>query len=199
MSKKIAFFDFDGTITTKDSLLEFIKFSKGIFTFYFGFFINSPYLVAYKLKIISNQKAKEKVLRFFFKDMALDVFQNFCDEFAKKALPMLIRPKALEEIEKLHKENVDLVIVSASPENWIQHWAEGKGIRIISTQLEISNGKLTGKILGKNCHGDEKVARIKNNYTLSDYEKVFAYGDSEGDKPMIRLASSGYYKPFREN
>jgi phosphatidylglycerophosphatase C len=28
MKKEIAFFDFDGTITTKDTYLEFIKFSK---------------------------------------------------------------------------------------------------------------------------------------------------------------------------
>ena len=58
VKKGIAFFDFDGTITTKDTLLEFIKFSKGNLLFYAGFLLNLHFLVAYKLKIISNQAAK---------------------------------------------------------------------------------------------------------------------------------------------
>lgn len=197
MKKKIAFFDFDGTITKKDTLLEFIKFSKGSIGFYFGFLINSPYLIAYKLKLISNQKAKEKILQFFFKNMPVERFQDLCNNFSQQVLPGLIRTKALEEIEKLRSEGVAIVVVSASPENWIRKWADDNFIQTISTQLEINEGKLTGKILGKNCHGKEKVIRIEENFTLSEYEKIFAYGDSSGDKHMMKLASVGYYKPFR--
>lgn len=197
MSKQIAFFDFDGTITKKDSLLEFIKFSKGLWRFYFGFLINSPYIIAYKLKIISNQKAKEKILEFFFRNMPLEQFQNICNRFASEVLPGLIRHKALEEIQKLKDENVTLVIVSASPENWIDKWATHHGFHLISTQLEIRQGKLTGKISGRNCHGLEKVERIKKMYALSDFEKIVVYGDSTGDRHMIQLGSLSYYKPFR--
>ena len=66
MNGRIAFFDFDGTITTKDTLLEFIKFYKGKYQFYLGFLVYSPFLVAYKLKIIPNYVAKQKVLQYFF-------------------------------------------------------------------------------------------------------------------------------------
>jgi HAD superfamily hydrolase (TIGR01490 family) len=197
LKKKIAFFDFDGTITKKDTLLEFIKFSKGTLSFYLGFLINSPYLVAYKLKLISNQEAKEKVLQFFFKNMPVEQFQVLCDQFSQQVLPRLIRAKALEEIEKLKSEGVLIVVVSASPEYWIRKWAGNNSMQTISTRLEIKDGKLTGKILGKNCHGEEKVIRIQESFVLSEYEKIFAYGDSSGDKPMIKLASDGYYKPFR--
>lgn len=197
MKKKIAFFDFDGTITKKDTLLEFIKFSKGKIGFYFGFLINSPYLVAFKLKLISNQTAKEKILRFFFKNMPVERFQVLCDNFSRQVLLGLIRAKALEEIEKLKNEGVTIVVVSASPENWIRKWAGDNSIQTISTQLEIKDDKLTGKILGNNCHGEEKVIRIKENYVLSEYETIFAYGDSSGDKHMIKLASVAHYKPFR--
>ena len=65
--KKIAFFDFDGTITTHDTLLEFIRFCKGSAGLYAGFLCKSPWIVAHKAKIISNQSAKEQVLRFFFR------------------------------------------------------------------------------------------------------------------------------------
>jgi phosphatidylglycerophosphatase C len=197
LKKKIAFFDFDGTITKKDTLLEFIKFSKGRLGFYLGFLINSPYLVAYKLKLISNHRAKQKVLQFFFKGMPSERFQVLCDNFSQQVLPGLIRAKALEEIEKLKREGVSIVVVSASPENWIRKWADDNGIQTISTRLEIKEGKLTGKILGRNCHGKEKVIRIEENFTLSEYETIFAYGDSSGDRHMFKLASVKYYKPFR--
>src|SRR5882757_6195198 len=124
MNQRIAFFDFDGTITTKDTLLEFIKFSRGSLLFYLGFMLTSPWVLAYKVKLISNQQAKEKVLQFFFRNWSLSRFQESCEQFGKTAIPGLIRPKALREIEKLQETGFVVVIVSASPENWIRTWAD---------------------------------------------------------------------------
>ena len=196
MKKEIAFFDFDGTITKKDTLLEFIKFSKGNFRFYLGFILNLPYLVAFKLGIISNQSAKEKILRFFFHGMHAAVFKQHCEAFSKQVLPKLIRSKALQEIQKLKQNNIIVVVVSASPENWIEQWSQNLHLELIASRLEVNEGKVTGKILGKNCHGNEKVSRIREIYDLSHYRIVAAYGDSSGDKPMLQLASKSYYKPF---
>ena len=196
MKKEIAFFDFDGTITKKDTLLEFIKFSKGTIRFYLGFLVNLPYLVSFKLGIISNQTAKEKMLRFFFHGMPISDFKRYCENFSTNALPKLIRPKALQEIQRLKQNNIRVVVVSASPENWIEQWVKRLQVELIASRLEVNKGKLTGKILGKNCHGDEKVSRIREIYDLSDYSIVAAYGDSTGDKPMLQLATKAYYKPF---
>ena len=196
MKKGIAFFDFDGTITKKDTLLEFIKFTKGSFGFYLGFLLNLPYLIAYKLKIISNQSAKEKVLRFFFHGIAIEEFNRRCQEFAEQVVPKLVRTKALDEIERLKAMDVKVVVVSASPENWIEQWTKRLGLELIASRLEVSGGKVTGKILGKNCHGDEKVVRIKEVYDLTNYNIIAAYGDSGGDKPMLALADQAHYRPF---
>jgi HAD superfamily hydrolase (TIGR01490 family) len=196
VKKEIAFFDFDGTVTQKDTLLEFIKFNKGTFRFYLGFVVNLPYLLAYKLKLISNQSAKEKILRFFFNGTPVETFQEYCAAFLKDVLPNLIRPKALEEIKRLRENNITVVIVSASPENWIEGWTKKNQLELIASRLEIRGNKVTGKILGKNCHGNEKVNRIKELYNLSEYCIVAAYGDTHGDKPMLGLAEKAYYKPF---
>lgn len=196
MKKEIAFFDFDGTITTKDTFLEFIKFTKGSFRFYFGFVLNLPYLIGYKLKLISNQTAKEKILQFFFRNTTVEAFKKNCNNFSTKVLPKLIRPKALQEIMRLKEKNIVVVIVSASPEDWVKPWANQLKLESITTKLEIYNDRITGKILGKNCHGNEKVSRIKEAFSLTDYIIVAAYGDSKGDKPMLALAQKAYYRPF---
>ena len=197
MKRRIAFFHFDGTVTIKDTLLELIKYQKGNFLLCLGFLINAPYLVAYKLKIIRNSTAKQKVLRFFFNRMPLSSFQLKCDEFASDKLPSLIRPKALQEIKKLQGIGAEVVIISASAKNWLLTWADELNVKLIATMLEVKNEKLTGMIDGENCHGEEKVKRIKAAYDLSEYDEIYCYGDSPGDKPMLALGTYSFYKPFR--
>jgi len=196
VTRRIAFFDFDGTITTRDTLLEFVRHSKGSFRFYLGFLLTSPWMVAYKLKIISNQKAKEKFLGFFFRNYPSAAFHELCTSFAKEVIPRLIRPKALAEIHRLQQAGAEVVIVSASPENWIRPWSDQTGLQLLSTRLTIKDEKVTGKITGRNCHGEEKVRRIREAYTLSDYDEIYAYGDTRGDLPMLGLARVSFYKPF---
>jgi phosphatidylglycerophosphatase C len=204
VTRKIAFFDFDGTITTKDTLLEFIKHSKGATRFYLGFILNSPWLIAYKIKLISNQRGKERILSWFFNRTPLDRFEQQCENFGRDILPALIRPKALIEIEKLKTAGASVVIVSASPENWIRGWTTTIDAALLATRLETTPDKdgskphrLTGKIFHLNCHGEEKVRRIKEAYPLEDYHEIYAYGDSGGDRPMLKLGTVSFFKPFR--
>ena len=71
------------------------------------------------------------------------------------------------------------------------------GVDLLATRLEVKEGVLTGKIAGVNCHGEEKVRRIKEAYPKDALTKVYAYGDTKGDLPMLRLADIRFYKPFR--
>ncbi|MFT3825248.1 MAG: HAD family hydrolase [Chitinophagaceae bacterium] len=197
MSRRIAFFDFDGTITTKDTLLEVIRYRHGSAKLYLGFLLNSPLLVAYKLGIISNQSAKENVLKLFFGKTTLAAFQEHCDAFAREQIPALIRPKALKEIQQLKDAGAEIVIVSASAENWLREWCKQLQLKLIATELQVKNDVVTGKISGRNCYGDEKVRRIKEAYDLSQYDEIYCYGDTSGDKPMLSLATIAFYQPFR--
>ena len=198
MKKGIAFFDFDGTITTKDTLLEFIRFARGGFAFALGFLLCSPWIVAYKLKVIDNQRAKERVLRYFFHGTSETEFTAWCRQFRQEKLNALIRPGALAEIEKLKQEGMDIVIVSASPRNWIEGWAGEQDLGLIASELEVRDGRITGKLVGNNCHGEEKVKRILAGHALDEYETVYAYGDTHGDRPMLKLAAKAHYRPFRQ-
>jgi phosphatidylglycerophosphatase C len=196
MKKRLVLFDFDGTITTKDTFIEFIKFYHGPTKFAVGFALLSPALVAFKLKLLANWKAKEKVLSWFFKDASFQTFTTKCEAFTTDVLPKLIRPKALEAIREMEK-NYEIVVVSASAENWVSPWCRANNLNLLATTLEVVDGKLTGKIKGKNCFGIEKVNRIKEKYDLVSYTEILAYGDSSGDKEMFELAHKHFYKPFR--
>lgn len=195
---EIAFFDFDGTITSKDTLAEVLKFIKGKFAYYVGILILSPIIVLYKIKILSNHRAKEILLTYFLGGMDADKFNKLCREFSEKKLPYLLNKSALHEIRKHLQRKTPVVVISASAENWISPWCTKYNIECIATKLEVKNGKLTGKIEGLNCSGIEKVRHIKSRYKLDDYKKIYAYGDSPEDLHMIELATEKNYKPFRK-
>lgn len=194
----IALFDFDGTITTKDSLAEILKFIRGDFNYYLGILILSPIIALYKIKILSNHKAKEILLTYFLKGMNGDEFNAKCVEFSETKLPEILNNNALFEVRKHLSNNVPVVVISASAENWVKPWCEKQNIKCLSTKLEIKNGKLTGNIEGLNCSGDEKVRLINSQYNLQAFKNIYAYGDSSGDLPMLNLATEKFYKPFRK-
>ena len=81
---RIAVFDFDGTVTTKDTLLEFIKFVRGPVSFYAGFLRYAPQLLAYKSGIYPNWKVKQQIFSHFFKGMRLEDFNRLSEEFFQK-------------------------------------------------------------------------------------------------------------------
>jgi len=197
MKRRIAFLDFDGTITARDSLLAFIFFRHGKLKTILGLISVSPYYALHILKIISVQKAKEKVLSTFFRNETVERFESYCEEFINTKIPELVRPKAIRELQMMKEKGVEIVIVSASPDNWLGTWSKQFDASLISTKLEVKDGKLTGRIDGKNCRGEEKVRRIRSQFDLSNYDEVYAYGDTKGDKPMLALATFAFYQPFR--
>jgi HAD-superfamily subfamily IB hydrolase, TIGR01490 len=194
--KTLALFDFDGTITKKDSFIEFIRFYKGEATFIFGMMLLSPFLIAYKLKIIKNWQAKQMTLKFFFRGETVDAFKSKCQDFATKVIPTLLKKKAIDKIEEHQQHGDRVIIVTASAEDWLEDWCKTKNIELIATRLEKVDGKITGNILGKNCYGEEKSNRILSYVRITDYSRVFAYGDSKGDDAMLKLANVKLYKPF---
>lgn len=193
---KLVLYDFDGTITTKDTLFEFCRFIAGDL-FIVKIFVLLPVLLAQRLTLMSAQKAKEIFLAFFLKELHQSEFDYQCQLFADKILPGLIRPQALKSIQDYKNTQARIVIVSASPQNWILPWAGKVGAEVIATQLVIEKGKITGKIQGRNCNGEEKVNRIRELIDLASYQEVIAFGDTQGDMPMLALATQKFFKPFR--
>jgi phosphatidylglycerophosphatase C len=194
---QIAFFDFDGTITKDDTLLKFIRFSVGDIKFLTGLIMLSPTLVLYKLKLIPNYKAKQTMISWFFKGYSKEAFKKMATEYSLNHIDKILRPKAVEKLHWHKKNDHEIVIVSASIDCWIRPWCEKNGHKLIATQLEIEDDTITGKFLTNNCYGKEKVNRIKESYDLDNYEYIYAYGDSQGDKNMLELADESSYKPFR--
>lgn len=194
MKKTVYLFDFDGTITTKDTFIEVIRHAKGTWKWLFGFLLFSPILVLMKLHLYPNWKAKQRIFAYFFKGMTIEVFDELCRNFAA-VNRHLLRPKALETIAEARKKG-EVCVVSASIDNWVRPFLPD--IKIVGTQIEVLNGLLTGHFTTPNCYGREKVNRIERVLTSPRSElNIIAFGDSRGDYEMLKYADEAHYKPFR--
>ena len=204
MKKRIYAFDFDGTLTTRDTLIAFIRYAKGTGAFVLGFLRQAHLLVLMKLGFYPNWKAKQKVFSYFFKGMSLEDFDALCQRFAANNR-QLLRLEGVRTLEQARTAGADIVIVSASIDNWVKPFFTSPDgladnlpkITVLGTQIEIAGGKLTGHFLTKNCYGPEKVNRILAQYPNRGEYTLIAFGDSRGDKELLAFADEAHYKPFR--
>lgn len=195
MREKILFFDFDGTLTTKDTLLEFILHSCGNIKFLLGFLLYSPLLILMKFGLYPNWKAKQHVFSHFFRGMKIEDFNFLCNKFATDCR-YLLRPEGVKEMETAMAEGIKIYVVSASIDNWVQPFFDFA--KVLGTQIEVIDGILTGRFISPNCYGIEKVRRIKQVLTEPrSHYYIIAYGDSRGDKEMFDYADETHFRPFR--
>ncbi len=197
-NKTLALFDFDGTITTKDTFLEFIKFACGKTKFWLGMWLMSPVLILHLLKLIRNDKAKTFVFDYFFSDWTYNEFKNAGEDFCKTKVSSLIRPKGLEKIKWHQQQGHRIIVITASMKEWVAPWCRSMNIEILATEAEVKHDKITGKLGSANCYGQEKVERLNKHLSLSEYTDIYAYGDSSGDKELLSLTQYSHFKPFRD-
>lgn len=188
LNTTIAAFDFDGTITSKDTLFDFIQFYAGKKKLFKGLIILSPILISYKLGRIKNDIAKQKLFSHFFKNLSIEEFNKISREYAHR-IREITRPEVLEKIKWHQAQRHTVIIVSASISNWIKPWAKEVGIEaVLATEILIKNNLIEGSFSSKNCYGQEKVNRLLTKCPNRKEYTLYAYGDSVGDKELLAFS-----------
>jgi len=194
--KVLAVFDFDGTITKRDTLPVFIRFAVTLTHLLTGSLFMAPFVLLFKLKVIPNYKAKERLFKTFFAGLSIDKFNTLSRDFVAN-IEQIVNPVALEKVKWHQQMGHEVIIISASVENWISPWANKYGIKtVLATGLQLKNDTITGNFLTKNCHGAEKVNRLLEKYPEREGYVLYAYGDSNGDKELLALADHAFYRSF---
>lgn len=186
--EKLAVFDFDGTLTRRDTLLLFARHVLGRKCTCMAILRTLPQILAWKMGLITNSKAKEKLFGHLFGGMSYSEFKAGGESFAA-VICRNERKTGIKALEEAAARGDRIIIDSASIEDWIIPWAERKGVReVIATRPEVRDGILTGRFATPNCVGPEKVTRLREE--IPDRSQVFirAYGDSSGDARLLEYA-----------
>jgi HAD superfamily phosphoserine phosphatase-like hydrolase len=190
MEKTLVLFDFDGTITKKDSFPLFFKFTFGYVKFLLGFLLHTPHFILFKIGIISAENMKEIILSYFLKGKSKQWINNKGSDFINHLHHIgIIKETYIDEINIYIKNGATISVVSASLSVWLEPFCSQYEIACLCTELDFENDKFIGKFKTKNCNGLEKKKRILEKYNISLYNKIIVYGDSAGDNEMMELAT----------
>lgn len=195
MSRQLALFDFDGTLTTKDTMFVYLRHVVGPVRLFLGLWLLSPVLVAMKLGLVENAKAKGMLLKLLLGGRTREELEAAAHSFVPVVDP-LIRPGGRERLAWHQAEGHEVRIVSASLDLWVGPWAEAHGVKLLATPTAWADGRFAG-LGGTNCNHEEKVRRVDADLDRSAFDVVHAYGDTSGDKPMLAIAQHAHFKPFR--
>lgn len=192
--RKIAAFDFDGTLTRKDSFIEFIVFVHGRKKLILGLIRYVHIIILTKLKLFPNWKAKQKVFSHFFKGMSYDTFRSLGEAFSAE-IAKFTNNKTLSILRQYQNTGSTIYVITASIEEWVRPFCSSICVdNVIATQVEVdNNGKLTGLFASKNCYGEEKVNRLKKCEPDRDNYYLFTCGDSCGDINLLNYADESLY------
>ena len=189
-------FDFDGTLTSRDSFIAFLAYSVGGARLAGYLFRLLPSFAALLLHRISLQRAKERLFSCCFRGMPLEEFDRLCASFAESHADIL-RSRGMDYLTRLCREQ-PVIIISASIKNYVEAFFRGLPLTVEATCPEVDqSGRLTGKFLGRNCKGQEKVLRLTGHYPDRQDYRLIAFGDSSGDRELLAFADEAHWKPFR--
>ncbi|GHA80729.1 HAD family hydrolase [Cognatilysobacter bugurensis] len=184
----LALFDFDHTITTRDTFTDFIHCALSPRRIAFGRALLTPTIVGYRLGVVSSNAIRSQVVRVAFSGDEHARVQEIAHTYARTALPRVARPDMMRAIER-HQEAGDTVaVVSASLDLYLAEWCRMHDVQLLCSSLEARDGRLTGRFAGAQCDFDEKARRVRATFDLGAYKRIHAYGDSPGDRAMLALA-----------
>ena len=192
----LALFDFDGTLTYKDSFNSFLRLScktPSVFLFK-NYVLDFPYLVAYKLKLISTHTLKERRLKTFLADKTAQEIENLAQHFTDVILPKIIKQSGLQRIAWHQAQGHQIWIVSASFDFILEKWCQKNNTYLITNKADRNpDNTLTGHFPKPDCNYEEKVNRINQNIDFQYVTNIYAYGDTEGDSAMLALAQQPHF------
>lgn len=194
----VALFDFDGTITKKDTFFPFLITAFGRGKVYRALLEMAAGLPICGWRSSLRNCAKQELVRRLFAGGACDRLEEIADRYAV-VVRKTFRESAVRRIQWHREQGHRCILVSASLDVYLLPIASHlKFDDLLCTRVERERGVFNGQLIGENCRGQEKVRRIADILGRLDDHYIYAYGDSAGDREMLAIADEKYYRPFRD-
>jgi phosphatidylglycerophosphatase C len=204
----VAAFDFDGTLTWYDSLLPFLVSVRGVGATARAVIAEGPRFGRVLAGRTSRDEAKEALLIRLLRGVDAEQVSTTGQAYAQRLIRRL-KPGMRRRLEWHRRLGHQVVIVSASPALYLEPTGRQLGAdAVLATELDVGpDGRLTGKLLGPNCRGEEKATRLRawlasaggchETPVATPPRQVWAYGDSRGDTEMLALADVAVWVGWR--
>lgn len=182
-----ALFDFDGTLTRRDTMLPFLLFvlrknPRSLVDLPRLGFLAAPYALGW----LSKESIKGVALRLW-RRVPASRRQEILGEFYDDAIRPRLLSGGVTRLEWHRAQGHRTVMVSASVDSYLSLVAKRLGFEhLLCTRTELEP---TPRVSGPNCYGEEKVRRLRAEpwFGEVDWAASYAYSDHISDLPMLRL------------
>ncbi len=179
----VVFFDFDKTLTTRDTLLPFAfhvcRKTKRLASFLTLIFC---YMLL-RLKLISNKDFKSLFLRFVINGITQEDLKDIVSEFENSFIKNHLNRPVFDKFREYIESGCKVVIVSSNFDILLENLSMINKALIISTQTDYKDKRYY--IKGDVCAGEEKLKKIEAIFGKRIFEEAIFYGDKE-DKILLR-------------
>ncbi|BCY40037.1 hydrolase (plasmid) [Klebsiella pneumoniae] len=189
----LALFDFDGTITTRETMPDFVRRSVSRRRLLVGQLLLAPLVLGYKIGILSGTLIRRVIVRFAYSGIPASVPEAQGRDFAQSYLPNTLRGEAMQRIAWHKAQGHKVVVVSGGLEAYLEPWCDSHGVELICSSLQQSDGILTGRYEGRQCVLTEKARLVRERYDgdISDHLRVRRHA---GGPDMLAIATKQYYQ-----
>ena len=191
----LALFDFDGTLTTQETLPRFLRSVVPAERQRAARWTLAPLVAGYRLGLVPGTRVRAEAVRRGLAGMDHAAFETAARDWAARELPALLRPQALARLRAHRARGDTVLVVSGNFEVLLQGFAAAEGALALGSRLEVREGLLTGEYAGAQCVLEEKVLRVRAEVDTGSFSRIHAYGDTREDRPMLLLADVAHYLP----
>ena len=182
-SRIVAVFDFDKTLSTRDNVVPFLVAVAGRRSVVVALAGSVPKLLRRR-----RDAVKARLVRLLLTGRAETVVRAAAERLATDVIAAHLRRDVVARAAWHRRAGHELVIVSASFAWYLEPVARHLGFdAVLATDLEVIAGRLSGRLVGANVRGIEKVRRL-DTWLAGVPAQVWAYGDSAGDRELLARA-----------
>ena len=185
--RRVAIFDLDGTLTWRDTFVDFLV---GYVRRRPGRVLRlwrlPPVLAGYLAEALDRGLLKQRLIQIFMRGDERAEIDRWAQAFAEQTLRSGCRGEALALLREHQRAGDFVVLLSASPDLYVPRIGALLGVnRVICTEIAFDGDRLSGTLLTQNRRGEEKrrcLAALKREFAGATFS---AYGNSSSDLPHL--------------
>ncbi len=197
--RQVAAFDFDGTLSRRDTLVPFLALASGRRRFA---------RVCAQLGLAGARRSvdlrdrdgiKEQLLADLFAGREEEELRHLGTRYARDLLSDQLRPEVLTRLEDHRRAGHEVLFVSASLVYYLEPLAELLGLHgVLAVEPAVDEGRLTGELARPNVRAEQKALRLREWLGAPDVGplddvRIWGYGNSSGDHALLEMSDHAFW------